>query len=61
MANGRCRMHGGGSTGPRTQDGLARLRKARTRTGLHTAEMLRLREFVAALRRMEAEPGEKIE
>ena len=26
----RCRMHGGRSTGPRTQEGLARLRAART-------------------------------
>jgi hypothetical protein len=26
--NGRCRMHGGLSTGPRTQEGLDRLRKA---------------------------------
>jgi hypothetical protein len=29
MANGRCRMHGGLSTGPRTPEGLARSRAAR--------------------------------
>ena len=29
MANGRCRMHGGKSTGPRTAEGLERPRKAR--------------------------------
>ena len=51
MANGRCRMHGGPSTGPRTPEGLARLRAARTRTGLHTAEMVALRRALAALRR----------
>lgn len=51
MANGRCRMHGGPSTGPRTPEGLARLRAARTRTGLHTAEMVALRRAFAALRR----------
>ena len=36
MPNGRCRMHGGGSTGPRTQEGLARSRKARFRHGFHS-------------------------
>lgn len=30
MKNGRCRMHGGKSTGPRTEAGLVRLRAART-------------------------------
>lgn len=29
MANGRCRMHGGASTGPRTPEGLERSRRAR--------------------------------
>ena len=51
MPNGRCRMHGGPSTGPRTPEGLARLRAARTSTGLHTAEMVALRRALAALRR----------
>lgn len=32
MANGRCRMHGGASTGPRTPKGLARSRKANWKT-----------------------------
>ena len=51
MTNGRCRMHGGASTGPRTPEGLARLRAARMRTGLHTADMVALRRALAALRR----------
>jgi len=51
MPNGRCRMHGGKSTGPRTAEGLARLRAARTRTGLHSAEMIAWRRTVAALLR----------
>lgn len=51
MANGRCRMHGGTATGPRTAEGRARIRKARTTTGLHTAEMRQLREAVRELRR----------
>jgi hypothetical protein len=40
MTNGRCRMHGGASTGPRTAEGLARLRAARTRHAPHVAEAL---------------------
>ena len=37
MANGRCRMHGGRSTGPRTPEGLARLAAARTKHGAYNA------------------------
>ena len=47
MANGRCRMHGGRSTGPNTPEGLARLTAARTRHGCYGAE---LRAFVAGCR-----------
>ncbi len=50
MRNGRCRMHGGASTGPRTAEGLARIRKARTRTGLYSAEMMEMRRLSAELR-----------
>ena len=57
----RCRMHGGGSTGPRTAEGLARLRAARTTHGGYTPEarafqrhvlttLRRNRTFVAAMR-----------
>jgi hypothetical protein len=38
MANGRCRMHGGASTGPRTAEGLARSRRSRWKRGLYSAE-----------------------
>jgi len=34
----RCRMHGGRSTGPRTPEGLARLRTARTIHGAYSAQ-----------------------
>jgi hypothetical protein len=37
MDNGRCRMHGGASTGPRTQAGLAKAAAARTRHGGYSA------------------------
>jgi hypothetical protein len=41
MPNGRCRVHGGmstGSTGPRTPEGLERARKARWQHGYYSAE-----------------------
>src|SRR5215470_18321679 len=38
MFNGRCRMHGGASTGPRTREGLARSRRARWKHGFYSAE-----------------------
>jgi len=51
MANGRCRMHGGASTGPRTEAGLARLRAARTTHGFYGAEnqaaLRRTDDFIA--------------
>lgn len=38
MPNGRCRMHGGSSTGPRTPEGLARSQQARWKHGLYSAQ-----------------------
>ena len=49
MACGKCRMHGGASTGPRTAEGLERIRKARTTHGRRTAEMDRMRAMVRVL------------
>src|SRR5262249_8568558 len=37
MANGRCRMHGGLSTGPRTPEGRARCARARLTHGAYSA------------------------
>jgi hypothetical protein len=39
MQNGRCRMHGGLSTGPRTAEGLERSRKARWVHGWRSREV----------------------
>jgi len=39
MPNGRCRMHGGLSTGPRTPAGLARSRRARWKHGARSAHV----------------------
>jgi hypothetical protein len=44
-------MHGGASTGPRTAEGLARIAKARTKTGMHTRRWVDLRRMMAALGR----------
>jgi hypothetical protein len=52
MPNGRCRMHGGVSTGPRTPEGLQRIVKARTVHGRYSAES---RELAAMIRDMKAE------
>jgi hypothetical protein len=54
MANGRCRMHGGPSTGPRTPGGLERSRKAGWKHGHYSAgakaERQRARASLATLR-----------
>ena len=57
MGNGRCRMHGGASTGPRTACGMERSRRARWEHGHYSAaakaerraarsELMDLRELV---------------
>ncbi len=61
MPNGRCRMHGGASTGPRTAEGVARITAARTRHGLHGAEMRDVRRWAAELRREARELLEAVE
>jgi hypothetical protein len=38
MANGRCRLHGGKSTGAKTLEGAERARQAALRHGFYTAE-----------------------
>ena len=61
--NGRCRLHGGASTGPRTADGRARISAANLRHGRFTKEKLEKRRENAArgweirkeLRQMERE------
>ena len=38
--NGRCRLHGGASSGPRTEQGRAKIAAANTTTGQHTRAMI---------------------
>ena len=51
MANGRCRMHGGKSTGPRTPEGLERSKNANFKHGLYSAEVIEERKFMRQLLR----------
>ena len=53
MRNGRCRMHGGHSTGPRTAEGLARSQRARWKHGFDSAAIRALRrETMLTARRL---------
>jgi hypothetical protein len=38
--NGRCRLHGGASTGPKTNEGRARISEANLRHGRYTKDKL---------------------
>jgi hypothetical protein len=60
MKNGRCRLHGGLSTGPKTAAGIEAIRRARTKHGYYSkaaieerqqsrAEMRALRQALAYL------------
>jgi hypothetical protein len=51
MTNGRCRFHGGKSTGPRTEAGRERARTARLVHGFRSAEIIDLRKAAAATSR----------
>ncbi len=51
MRNGRCRMHGGASTGPRTAEGLARSRRSCWKHGFYSAEAKAEWKFVRGLAR----------
>src|SRR2546428_2762246 len=54
MPNGRCKVHGGKSTGPRTPEGLERSRRANWKHGHFSreakAERSRLRAAILTLR-----------
>ncbi len=50
MKNGRCRMHGGASTGPKTAAGLAKSRTAGLIHGGRSREMIKFRKQMRELR-----------
>ncbi len=49
MPNGRCRRHGGKSTGPKTQSGKARAAKGNWRHGRYSQEELEMRRKIASV------------
>lgn len=49
MKNGRCRMHGGCSTGPRTIEGLARSKKANWKHGWFSKKVMEERYYLRQL------------
>jgi hypothetical protein len=59
MSNGRCRMHGGKSTGPRTSEGLERMRRANTQHGIYSEERRRLMQAVRRLMREAEQTAER--
>ena len=52
MKNGRCRMHGGKSTGPKTKEGLARSRRANFKHGKYSIESKELNRKLRELLKM---------
>jgi hypothetical protein len=56
MPNGRCKLHGGKSTGPRTPEGLERSRRANWKHGHFSreakAERSRVRAAILAVRNL---------
>jgi hypothetical protein len=60
MSNGRCRMHGGKSTGPRTSEGLERMRRANTRHGIYSEESRRQMRAIRKLVREAEQTAEEI-
>jgi hypothetical protein len=51
MPNGRCRMHGGPSTGPKTEAGIAAIRASRTKHGRYSAAAKQQRREARAMLR----------
>ena len=49
MANGRCRLHGGKSIGPKTEEGRKRMIQANIKHGFYSAESIAERKHVSAI------------
>jgi hypothetical protein len=60
LRNGRCRMHGGASTGPRTAEGRARIRARRTTHGRYSKSALGRQALALTLRRIQAVRAERV-
>jgi len=55
MKNGRCRMHGGKSTGAKTKEGLKIIREANLKHGKYRKEILAEKRYFAELLREKRE------
>ena len=44
LRNGKCRLHGGASSGPRTKEGRAKIAATNMTNGRHTKEMIAKRK-----------------
>jgi hypothetical protein len=51
MINGRCRLHGGLSTGPKTESGLFRIQQALTKHGRYSKQEIENRRMIRSLMR----------
>src|SRR5262252_10132518 len=49
MPNGRCRLHGGLSTGPKTLEGIERIRQALTKHGRYSKQAIGERKLYRTL------------
>jgi hypothetical protein len=49
MENGRCRLHGGLSTGPKTKAGLLKIKRANTKHGFYSAKAILERKIASKL------------
>jgi hypothetical protein len=58
MPNGRCRLRGGKSTGPRTAEGLERCRNANWKHGRYSREALAERRGLREMLRVREIPEE---
>ena len=59
--NGRCRFHGVLSTGPRTAEGLERMRAAKTIHGAYGAEAREVRGLFSRLKKQSRTIVERVE
>lgn len=53
MKNGRCKMHGGKSTGVKTKEGIAKIKKANLKSGFYTKEAIKERKLLSDIWREE--------